>query len=172
MDFFDLSYLTRGSPIQQRGYVVLHGARVMKFLGEYDPVLAGTLPLDLFIDGSDLDIAGYASEPAATEEKIRLMFGDQQGYTSHVTSVRGVPTLLIRFNIHEFPVELFIQPIPTRKQSAYIHLVHEYRVLEEKGPVFREQVRELKRHGIKTEPAFARLLGLSGDPYDAMLTLY
>jgi hypothetical protein len=33
-------------------------------------------------------------------------------------------------------------------------------------------VRSLKATGIKTEPAFAQALGLSGDPYQTLLAMY
>ena len=42
-------------------------------------------------------------------------------------------------------------------------------IIEEQGEEFREQVIKLKLQGYKTEPAFAKLLGLKGDPYVAML---
>jgi hypothetical protein len=34
-----------------------------------------------------------------------------------------------------------------------------------------DKVKLLKQNGIKTEPAFAQLLALQGDPYEAMLNL-
>jgi hypothetical protein len=50
-------------------------------------------------------------------------------------------------------------------------MITEYRILLEKGEAFRSQIVELKRQGMKTEPAFALLLGLEGDPYLELLKL-
>lgn len=48
-------------------------------------------------------------------------------------------------------------------------MIKEYTILLEKGEEFRKQIIALKLRGIKTEPAFADLLGLEGDPYKAIL---
>jgi hypothetical protein len=41
--------------------------------------------------------------------------------------------------------------------------------LAQHGERFKNEVIKLKKQGIKTEPAFASLLGLPGDPYGALL---
>ena len=45
----------------------------------------------------------------------------------------------------------------------------EYNLLNKHGEKFRQQIIELKRQGYKTEPAFALVLGLTGDPYIELL---
>jgi hypothetical protein len=40
-----------------------------------------------------------------------------------------------------------------------------------KIPQVREEIIRLKEKGIKTEPAFAQIFGLVGDPYDELLAL-
>jgi hypothetical protein len=48
-------------------------------------------------------------------------------------------------------------------------MITEFRILQLRGEEFRHDIIALKKSGLKTEPAFASLLGLSGDPYEALL---
>ena len=57
------------------------------------------------------------------------------------------------------------------RSNAYRPMLVEARVLRLLGEEFMRRVVELKEKGVKTEPAFARLLGLDGDPYIAVLGL-
>ncbi len=50
-------------------------------------------------------------------------------------------------------------------------MIVEHRILEQKGIEFRYKIKKLKSNGIKTEPAFAKLLKLEGNPYDELLKL-
>jgi hypothetical protein len=61
--------------------------------------------------------------------------------------------------------------MPTAQQYAFRHSVVEHAVLRTGGPAWRAAVRRLKEQGLKTEPAFATLLQLPGNPYEALLTL-
>jgi hypothetical protein len=85
-------------------------------------------------------------------------------------------------------VEIFAQNRATDQQNGYLHMIKEAQVLdyfekkekmeEKEGTFFgakksfREGIIELKRSGVKTEPAFVQLLGIGGDdinPYEALL---
>ena len=48
-------------------------------------------------------------------------------------------------------------------------MIIENEILKEQGEEFRKKIIELKIQGYKTEPAFAKLLQLSGNPYEAIL---
>ncbi len=47
----------------------------------------------------------------------------------------------------------------------------EYKLLLEKGEEFRKEIISLKKQGYKTEPAFAKLLGVEGNAYEGLLKL-
>jgi len=70
--------------------------------------------------------------------------------------------------LEEFPIEIFAQNKPTIEQNAYRHMIAEYKILQEKGEEFKEKIIDLKKKGIKTEPAFGMLLGLE-NPYEDLL---
>ncbi|MDH4057943.1 MAG: DUF4269 domain-containing protein, partial [Cyclobacteriaceae bacterium] len=55
-DFLTISYLQSGSSLQQKAYHTLSTSPLFTILKDFNPVLTGTMPLDLFVDGSDLDI--------------------------------------------------------------------------------------------------------------------
>lgn len=103
--------------------------------------------------------------------KVARHFGDRDDYCCESRTVRGIPRIKINFSEREWPIELFGQPCSTKHQNGYLHMIIEAELLDLLGDDFRKRVIELKSAGLKTEPAFAQLLNLKGDPYEAMLTL-
>ncbi|MNN88477.1 hypothetical protein D3C81_2061670 [compost metagenome] len=85
--------------------------------------------------------------------------------------VGGIERCKVNSRCEGWPVELFAQPVPTRSQNGYRHMMVEARLLKLFGESFKRSVIELKQNGVKTEPAFARLLNLEGDPYSQLLDL-
>ena len=68
-------------------------------------------------------------------------------------------------------IEVFGQAVPTAQQLGFRHMLVEYAVLQASGEPWRRAVQQLKQQGLKTEPAFAALLRLPGNPYEALLML-
>ncbi len=168
-DFFNLSYLKAGSDIQQKGAKAIQDLEIMDILKVYDPVLVGTLPLELFTNNSDLDILCYSFHLEDVEKTWRKNFGRCDDFKIISERIQGKECLIARFRSSGFRFELFAQGVPTNKQVAYIHLVNEFRLLEKHGKPLRDAILRLKLAGMKTEPAFAKALGLPGDPYEALL---
>jgi hypothetical protein len=79
--------------------------------------------------------------------------------------------VIARFRAARLPVEVFGQPLPIDRQRGYRHLLVEARLLAGGGAALRSAVTTERRAGLKTEPAFARALGLDGDPYERLWTL-
>jgi hypothetical protein len=160
MDFFDLSYLSKGSAVQQAGLRAIIGSGIMNSLKEFSPVVVGTLPLDLFVTGSDIDIICFYLDAEQFQAEFKHSRPEELG---------GVDSIISNFDFDGFQFEVVGQSIPVTEQVAYRHMMAEWKILEERGESFRREVRALKENGVKTEPAFAQLLGLPGDPYLALL---
>ncbi|HEX7924915.1 MAG TPA: DUF4269 domain-containing protein, partial [Bradyrhizobium sp.] len=58
-----------------------------------------------------------------------------------------------------------------RQQRGWIHFEVERRLLALDDGRLRRAVGKLRADGLKTEPAFAAALGISGDPYRGLLEL-
>lgn len=169
IDFLTLDYLRRGTPRQQAVYTLLSGPVIFPPLLAFTPVLAGTIPINIDIPSSDLDILCCFDDVRSFYEVLQNAFAQYDGFTLRRTSLQGHDTVVANFTTAGFAIELFGQPVPVTQQAGYQHMVIEYAILQEKGEAFRQQVLSLKHAGYKTEPAFARLLQLEGDPYQALL---
>ncbi|MBC6610990.1 DUF4269 domain-containing protein [Hymenobacter sp. BT507] len=172
-DCTDLAALLAGDARQQQAYHTLQALGIIPTLRAFDPVLAGTLPLGIATPASDLDIicAVYPEQQQAFRELLRLHYADLPGFVLRETVGQQLPAVVCGFQYQAFAVEVFGQACPSRQQYAVRHLLVEHRVLEAGGKSWREAVQQLKQQGMKTEPAFAHLLGLPGNPYEALLTL-
>ncbi|MDO7873476.1 DUF4269 domain-containing protein [Hymenobacter sp. ASUV-10] len=172
-DWFDLRYLLAGTARQQQAHATLHSLNLPGALLDFDPVLAGTIPLNIDVPGSDLDLICEVPAGAAPQfrQRLRDHYGTLPGFTLTEGIVNGIASTACNFRRPDFELEIFGQPRPVRQQHAYRHMVVEARVLALGGVLWQQAVRRLKAQGMKTEPAFAQLLGLTGDPYAALLTL-
>jgi ribosomal protein S18 acetylase RimI-like enzyme len=148
-------------------------ARLFRDLDAFQPTVVGTYPLGLQVDGSDLDIACTCNDLDAFERALRAALADLGIAEVRVERTEDVepPAIVAVFELGDLAIEVFGQPLPVHEQRGFRHMVIEGQLLVCGGPSLREQVRALKRSGLKTEPAFARLLSLAGDPYAGLLEL-
>ncbi|MFK4474152.1 hypothetical protein ABH897_003902 [Paenibacillus sp. RC73] len=134
-------------------------------MAQYNPVLCGTIPISIDVDGSDLDIIMEIHKFEAFKHQIHSLYCKHDKFVLKEKRIRN--TLTIKAN---FEFELFGQPRAVEQQNAYLHMMVEHHLLTS-YPRIRSEIIRLKEQGIKTEPAFAQIFGLEGDPYDELLVL-
>ncbi|MGO0059951.1 DUF4269 domain-containing protein [Brevibacillus fluminis] len=169
-DFKNIRYLSTGTPRQQAAYAVMKKLGIMETLHAFDPILVGTIPLDIDIGSSDLDIVCCTAEMELFSQTVYEAYGQLGAYAEGRTIVRGIETAVIGFHYDGFLFELFAQPVPSERQNGYRHMVIEARMLAVGGARMRDEIRKLKRAGMKTEPAFMHYLQVAcEDPYEELL---
>ncbi|KQT26036.1 hypothetical protein ASG22_04950 [Chryseobacterium sp. Leaf405] len=174
IDFTTIDYLKSGNERQKNAYEILTKHHIFEKLKDYSPILTGTVPIEVDIEGSDLDIICEVDLRFEEDFLDDLMFSK---FIPHGTEVKVEYPILkdekcitLNFILEGFPIEIFGQNKPTTEQNAYLHMIAEYKILREKGEDFKQKIIELKKKGIKTEPAFGMLLGLK-NPYEDLLKL-
>lgn len=145
-------------------------SRVLDILAPFDPRVAGTFPLGLTVEGSDIDVLCHAPDAAAFAQAVWQAFAGCAGFAMHQWA-KGERAVVAAFTLRGVPFEIFGSPVPVAEQVGWRHFEVERRLLELGGPTFRDAVMQARATGAKTEPAFAQVLGLPGDPYAAMLAL-
>ncbi|UUF16413.1 MULTISPECIES: DUF4269 domain-containing protein [Flavobacterium] len=168
IDFSNIEYLKTGNPKQIEAYKTLKQNKVMEALFEFDPILAGTIPINIDIENSDLDIICYWKNKTEFITAISS-FENKNDFKIRETIIDQHESVVANFKIDDFEIEIFGQNIPTKNQNAYKHMIIEHEILESKGENFRLEIIKLKQNGYKTEPAFGELLGLQTNPYLELL---
>jgi Domain of unknown function (DUF4269) len=166
--FHSIEYLKTGNPKQKLAYDALTQLNIMNDLFEFTPVLCGTIPIGIDIEGSDLDIITEVSDFLAFAKIIKNKYGTQNQFKLAQSIVRNCPVVTVNFIFKGFEIEIFGQALPVFKQNAYLHMIIENFIME-KFSWFKQEIIKLKKQGYKTEPAFCKILGLDGDPYEALL---
>ncbi|MBU9712301.1 DUF4269 domain-containing protein [Evansella tamaricis] len=163
-----IEQLKFGNEKQQRAYYAISKLGIMEDLGVYNPILCGTLPIQIDIIDSDLDIIMEVYDFKQFEIKVRNLYENTDNFKLKEIEIRNRPVIKANFHFQGFEFELFGQAQPVNKQNAYLHMVIESKILEE-NPTMKEKIISLKKQGYKTEPAFCKVLGLTGDPYISLL---
>ncbi|RYE54824.1 MAG: DUF4269 domain-containing protein [Sphingobacteriales bacterium] len=168
IDFTSIEHLKNGNERQIAAYDSIQKLGLLKKLKPFDPILVGTIPIQVDIEESDLDIICYVTDDAHFKQ-VTEEFAAYKDFCSKEVFINEVKSIIVNFNSGGFKFEIFGQRVPSKQQNAFRHMVIEHQILQEHGEEFRREVINLKMEGYKTEPAFAKLLGLKGNPYVAML---
>ncbi|KHF39961.1 DUF4269 domain-containing protein [Halalkalibacter okhensis] len=167
--FDTIEYLNSGNSRQKRAFSVISELKIMSDLVEFTPILCGTVPIEIDIEGSDLDIIMEVKNFTEFERKIRLLYGGYGHFSLSKKTIKNVPVIKANFHYQNFEFELFGQDESVFNQNAYLHMVIENYVLKQ-SPDLQGKIIELKKQGFKTEPAFCKVLHLpSDDPYLRLL---
>ena len=171
INWHDIAYLKLGNERQKNAYSVLNKLKIFKILREYNPTLVGTIPIEIDIPESDLDIICEVYDLEKFEELIIKSFNKYDDFHIEQKTVKGLLTSISYFGYSNFLIEIFGQPKPVIEQNGYRHMIVEKKLLEISGKSARKQIIKLKKLGLKTEPAFAKYFNLKGDPFDELLKL-
>lgn len=143
---------------------------MLSALAEFDPRVAGTPPLGLALPDSDIDVLCHAPDPVQFVRVLWAAFSIYPDFRAWQWISQERP-VIAHFSADGWTFELFGSPQPVQDQIGWRHFRAEQRLLSSGGNRLRTLVMEQRRRGVKTEPAFAAVLKLSGDPYAALLEL-
>lgn len=169
INFLNISYLQSGNEKQAKAYQVITDHQILEKLVAYKPILVGTIPINIDIENSDLDIICEVSDKNEFIDRLIAGFGSEKDFS--VMESPKFEAIKANFIVDGFEIEIFGQNVPAAQQNAYRHMLIEYKLLLEKGEAFRQEIISLKKQGYKTEPAFAKLLGINGNAYEELLKL-
>ncbi|MDG4720515.1 MULTISPECIES: DUF4269 domain-containing protein [Thalassospira] len=169
-DFRGLDRLGKASARGLAAAGIVRKYRILDLLADFDPVIAGTLPIAIDTATSDIDILCHVTDLETFREFCQGQFGTFDQFSCHERSATANvgAAVVVNFVCDDLPIEIFATNHPSTAQYGFIHMLVEARILALMGGGFADEVRALKESGIKTEPAFARLLEISGDPYIAL----
>jgi hypothetical protein len=167
----DISYLLNGSDKQRKAYDTLKKIEIFEILRKFNPILVGTIPIDIDIENSDLDIICEVYDFYEFEEILSNHFKDIKGFNITSDNREETKSIVVSFVYDEFIIEVFGQPLPTKKQNGYRHMIIEERLLKLGGEGLKREIIKMKKEGFKTEPAFTKYLKIDGNPYIELLKL-
>ncbi len=171
INWHDITYLKLGNERQKNAYSVLNKLKIFKILRGYNPTLVGTIPIEIDISESDLDIICEVYDLEKYEELVIKSFNKYDNFHIERKTVKGLLTSISYFGYSNFLIEIFGQPKPVIEQNGYRHMIVEKKLLEISRESARKQIIKLKESGLKTEPAFAKYFNLKSNPFDELLKL-
>ncbi len=156
--------------MRSRFETVLDDLDLLSRLASFNPIVIGTPPLGIDIETSDIDVACSACDLKEFHTSVQRYFGNLVGFACERSEEQSEPAMRVVFFSHGWQIELFCQTTPVEDQWGVRHFLVEQRLLQIE-PRLKPKIVELKEDGHKTEPAFAKMLNLAGDPFEAILRL-
>ena len=148
----------------------VHQIGILKTLAAYDPHVAGTPPLGVEVETSDIDVLCCAPDAEAFVYDMLRFYGEMSGFRIWQWVSKDRP-VIATFRACGWDFEIFASPLPVAKQVGWRHFEMERRLLALGGDGFKSAIQALRQQGLKTEPAFWAALGREGDAHLGLLSL-
>lgn len=171
-DFLEIEYLKSGTEKQKEAYKTIQELNILNTLQKYNPILVGTIPIEIDLPESDLDIICEVYDFDKFKDIMEITYGMYREFECRIREVGGITRIVCNFIYKGWMFEVFGQAIPPVRQNAYKHMIIEHRILNILGDKSREDILQLKKDKLKTEPAFGQLLKIEEDPYMFLLKMY
>ncbi|MGG6229820.1 DUF4269 domain-containing protein [Tenacibaculum sp. SDUM215027] len=171
INFKNILYLKDGTARQKEAHKVLLELTIFELLKNFNPILVGTIPINIDVDSSDLDIICQSENHEEFIKVVSEKYEELSGFEAKIIPLyKNLKTTIVTFKYKTFPVEIFVQNKLPEEQDSYLHMLIEHQILLKEKEAFRLKIIDLKEQGLKTEPAFAKLLNLEGNPYEELLS--
>ncbi|MGL5278423.1 MAG: DUF4269 domain-containing protein [Cetobacterium sp.] len=170
--FKNIEYLKNGNLKQMQSYKILKKIDIFNILKEFKPILVGTIPIEIDIEKSDLDIVCQINlENKESLKNIIIKNFSQLKDFKISDKFLSDEVVITNFFVDNIEIEIYASKLIPAQTNGYRHMIIESRLLNCANSKFKEMIIILKREGVKTEPAFAKLLKLTGNPYEELLNL-
>ncbi|MFQ1616872.1 DUF4269 domain-containing protein [Aeromonas veronii] len=176
-----LDYLAHGNPRQRSAHALLTAGVWDELAAQCaDMALVSTLAIGLDRPGSDLDILCQHPDPAAFAATFAEQGWQASDKGDNIWLLERTFSCLDQHFANSgsdkskasWPLELYVTPAPIETLNGWRHLTLMAALLQRFGDAFYREVLHLRlEEGLKGEAAMCRLLGLAGNPYEALLTL-
>jgi hypothetical protein len=170
LDASTVEILRRGTPRQQAAYECVASRKFLSILAPMRAVLASTIALGIDTSESDLDVLCHIANLDHFSSFISEKWGRFPNFHEVSTSTPS-QSRCCAFRCDGFAVEIYGSLHSLEQQFGFKHYVVTARLLKIAGEPLRDKLWHLKQQGYKTEPAIAKLLALSGDPYVSVAAL-
>lgn len=167
--FKDITYFKEGNPKQQIVYTLLNEFKIIELLKDYCPLVVGTIPIEIDLPESDVDIILETNDFDELDKFLTQNFNHFTNFKIQQKTDDNKTILVCNFIREEIPFEIYAENKPTHLQNGFLYMIKEHEILQKFGKGLQNQIIQLKKQGFKTEPAFSKLLNLSGNPYIELL---
>ena len=124
--FDDIRYLLAGNARQLAAYNLLLKYDVFGILQPFDPILAGTIPINIDIENSDLDIICCFADKDYFRLKITSAFSEFKNFSLIDTIINQGETIIANFiveSMKDVPPEI-MATMPTDGASQHDHYIY------------------------------------------------
>lgn len=166
--FLNLEYQKSPTVMQKNALKTLSSLNLFHDLKEFNPVFVGTIPLDVDVHGSDIDIICEVAEFSRFQNRVRECFESQKNFIIIESYNYNSRHSTCRFDAHSFRIEILGEKVPVQQQISFKKLVAEAKLLEIGGDTARQEIRNIKNQGLNTELAFAEYFKLTGEVQDRL----